>query len=169
MIRYIGIDPGWSGAICVIDVFGYPKPNRIQQHKIPDTETDLFGIFDKLITEEEHQPNACYAVIEKVGGYIGGGEGKGGGAANGTAMFKFGWSYGLLRMGLIAAKIPFIEVVPQNWQKEFGLVRKKGTSKPDFKKMIRGKAQQLFPSENVLRDTADALKIAEYCRRKYPK
>jgi hypothetical protein len=142
---YIGIDPGKSGGICVMDDKG-----GIELVKMPSTELDIYESLDGY---------NGFAMIEKVQGYIGN-------AHPGTAMFKFGASYGGLRMALIASGIPFDEVSPRTWQKTLGISpRKKTESKGQFKNRIKAKAQQLFPNENVTLATCDALLIAEYCRR----
>jgi hypothetical protein len=100
-----------------------------------------------------------FAVIEKVGGYIGKPQ-------PGSAMFKFGMSYGGLRMALIAAGISFLEVTPQQWQKTLGVsTKKKNETKGKFKNRLKALAQQIFPSVKVTLATADALLLAEYARR----
>lgn len=177
MNRYfIGVDPGASGGIAVI----YPS-GHLKAIAMPKTEQDVWRWFSELSPPSlmmvemgedgetlDVQPVIVHAVIEKVGGYIGGGEGeKGGGAANGSSMFKFGTSYGGLRMALIAAEIPFEEKTPQTWQKTFSLSKAKGESKTSFKNRLKAKAQQLFPSGSITLATADAILIAEYCRRVY--
>jgi hypothetical protein len=100
-----------------------------------------------------------FAVLEKVGGYVGE-------AQPGSAAFKFGMSYGALRMALTAAGIPFDEVTPQRWQKTLGVTpREKGEPKSSFKARLKTKAQSLFPRTSITLKTADALLLAEYCRR----
>jgi hypothetical protein len=113
-----------------------------------------------------------HAAIERVGGYVGEGEGeKGGGAANGSSMFKFGTSFGMLRMALVAAGIPHLEVSPGTWQKACGVSprvkasKKKGTAgetKTSFKKRMREAAQRLYPCIHITSDTADAVLIAHH-------
>ena len=82
-------------------------------------------------------------------------------------MFKFGMSYGGLRMALTAAQIPFESATPQNWQKSLGIGKKgKTETRTSFKNRLKAKAQQLFPNLKVTLATSDALLLAEYCRRK---
>ena len=105
-------------------------------------------------------------------------------------MFKFGASFGALRLGLTAADIPFEAFTPQRGQKGLGIPPRKkhdktrtvriskgknkgrwrsercgGETSSDFKKRLRSHAQKLFPKIKVTKDTADALLIAEFCRR----
>ena len=84
----------------------------------------------------------------------------------GSAMFKFGTSYGLLKMALIAARIPFEEVSPMRWQQGLHIpARKKSDSDNKWKSVLKAHAQKLFPETPVTLKTADAILIAEYCRR----
>lgn len=152
MTLYVGIDPGASGGLAFVNEFGEGNHTPM-----PDTDRDLWEWVAVFRQGGEHR---TFALIEKVGGYIAGA------AHPGSAMFKFGQSYGALRMALTAAGIPFEEVPPQRWQKALGVVpRGRDESKAEFKRRLRQKAQQLFPAERVTLATADALLIAEYCRR----
>jgi len=130
---------------------------------MPATEKDLF---DWMCRFSPHgSVRKTVAVIEQVGGFVGS-EGKGGGAANGAAMFKFGMSYGGLRMALVGCGIPFEAATPGKWLKGLGVVgRKKEESRTEWKNRLKAAAQRLFPSEKVTLNTADALLIAEFCRR----
>ncbi len=76
-----------------------------------------------------------------------------------TSMFTFGMGYGGLRMALIAAAIPFVEVTPQSWQKAIGCLTQ------GDKNVSKAKAQQLFPTVKVTHAVADALLLAEWRRR----
>lgn len=165
---FLGIDPGASGGFAVLSSSG-----KVTTWKMPATKKE---VWDMLQWEAVGQLSGIrhFAAIEKVGGYMGRGVGeRGGGAANGSAMFKFGMSYGSLRMALIAAGIPFEEVPPAVWQRGLGIPPRKREgkkvveSKSAFKSRLKQKAQQLFPSEKVTLATADALLIAEFCRRKH--
>lgn len=143
---YIGIDPGKSGGIAIIDsrvTFTRPMPSSER------------GIWEVIAVEDNSH---TFAVIEKVHAMPKQGV---------TSMFTFGVGYGGLRMALIAAGIPFEEVTPQKWQKSFGMVRKKSELNSVWKRRLMAKAQQLFPLVDVTLKTADALLIAEYARRTY--
>ena len=82
-----------------------------------------------------------------------------------TSMFNFGKSYGNLEAFLVAAAIPFERVTPSVWQREFGLIKKKGETHTQKKNRHKSLAQELFPSVKVTHAVADALLIAEYGRR----
>ena len=147
---YVGIDPGASGGIAIISGKG------ITAIPMPFTESDIWDYLSnvgRLINP--------FAVIEKVTGYVGGP------GNTGSSMFKFGTNYGCLRMALIAAKIPFEEVMPQVWQKGLQIAKRKPTeSKTEWKNRLKSGAQRLFPDTKVTLACADAILIAEFCRRK---
>jgi crossover junction endodeoxyribonuclease RuvC len=136
---FIGLDPGASGAIaCFIE-------DDIEVIKLTETEHD--------VAEWLHLHagvGKSFALIEKVHAMPKQGV---------TSMFKFGQSYGFLRGLLRAYAIPFEEVTPQKWQKAMGCL-----SKGD-KNVTKSRAQALFPKLKITHATADALLIAEYCRR----
>lgn len=146
---FIGIDPGASGGLVAMT-----HDRLLSCVSMPDTEKDTWNWFCRW---EKCQK---FAVIEKVGGYIGGV------GSPGATMFKFGFSAGVLTAFLISASIPFEQVPPQKWQKALGCgTRAKTESKADWKNRLKGRAQALFPTEKVTLATADALLISEYCRR----
>ena len=146
---YLGIDPGQSGGIALVS-----SDKNAWAVKMPDTEANIWDVIC------EYCDRASMALIEKVHSMP-----KQGVASS----FKFGGGYGGLRMAMVAAGIPFDEVTPQKWQKALGIVARntKTESKSDHKKKMLAKAQQLFPGIKVTLATADALLIAEYCRRVY--
>lgn len=159
---YVGVDPGASGGLVALDGDGWTLSSPM-----PKTDADLLDWFRSL-TRPQSPALEPVAFIEKVGGYIGGV------GHPGSAMFKFGESYGRLRMALCAAGIPHTEVQPSIWQKALGIASRKkgkkvrgklvgGESKTQFKNRLKARAQQLFPHVKVTLDVADALLIAHYC------
>lgn len=99
-----------------------------------------------------------------------------------TSAFTFGQNFGSWIGYLTALDIPFTFVSPLTWQKEMlkgqprltKVVTRKGVKKEmtDTKTMSLNVARQLFPVVSHLltrkkdSDRADALLIAEFCRRK---
>lgn len=139
----MGIDPGKSGGIGFIDT----DLKQALCFKMPETERDLSDLF------EEYVPRVKICVLEKVHAMPKQGV---------SSTFTFGVNYGILRGMLIAHKIPFEDCQPAMWQKTLQCL-----SKGD-KNVTKAKAQQLFPSiKNITHATADALLIAEFCRRKF--
>ena len=157
-IVYVGVDPGISGGLAWLTEL--PATRIVEATLMPATERDICDWFAALSSKH----TAIVAMIESVHAM----------PQNAVrAAFRFGWGYGGLRMALIAARIPFQEVRPQDWQKAMGIPPRKKRkkefveSKTQFKNRLKSKAQQLFPSVDVTLKTADALLITEYCYRKH--
>ncbi len=148
--RYLGIDPGQSGGIAWRrNSYG---PNEAGATPMPKTEREILEVVG------DYAISTRFCIIEKVHAMPQQGV---------SSTFKFGVGYGGLRMALIATGVPFDEVTPQAWQKGLGIPKKKKTeSKTQWKNRLKAKAQQLFPSLDVTLATADALLIAEFCRRR---
>lgn len=142
---YIGVDPGASGAIAVL----YDEHDAPATHKNDCTERDLWVFINRCKVLKELD-GKWFAYIERVHSMP-----KQGVASS----FKFGQSYGFLRGLLIACGIPFEEVSPVKWQTAMGC-RSGGN-----KNVTKARAQQLFPNVKVTHANADALLLAEYCRR----
>lgn len=180
--RYLGIDPGASGGLALLTVGSGWTTTYVLS--MPATPQDLWEAMQGMVRDSSAP---IFAVIEKVGGFI---KGR---SAPGSHMFNFGKGAGHLEMALIAAGIPHEEAQPTRWQKGLGIpsrtphdktrqvVVTKGKNKgkmreeryggetdSQFKNRLKKKAQQLFPTittGTITLDTADALLIAEYCRR----
>lgn len=135
------------------------------------TERDVWTWVQSVEIKARARGSRPFAVIEKVGGFMGREAGEGGAPRNRASahtMFQFGVGYGLLRMALIAAGIPFEEVLPRKWQGGLGISpRKKTEGKTEWKNRLKARAQQLFPATKVTLATSDALLLAEYARRFY--
>ena len=147
---YIGIDPGANGGIGLIaerwhDALSF---NRISMTAVAH------------LLEDNLNKGDCHALIELVHAMPGQGV---------TSMFNFGHNFGMLEGLLIGAGIPYDRVTPQKWQKEFGLYRLPDETKTAKKNRHKALAKELFPTLNITHATADALLIAEYCRRQYDK
>lgn len=137
---HIGIDPGKSGGIAVID------RGAIRLCKLNYTEADVAEFLREASREWDKK-----AYIERVHSMP-----KQGVASS----FRFGESYGFLRGLLIGLKIPFETVAPGVWQRNLRCL-----SKGD-KNVTKARAQELFPSVKVTHAIADALLIAEFGRRR---
>lgn len=149
MSIYLGVDPGKSGAICSVDSHGFPDIVI----KADQTNRDIC----KALKDTAEHNNVRKAVIESVSAMPNQGV---------ASTFKFGESFGVLLGLLTASEIPFERVRPSVWCKEFGLKRKLNESNTDWKNRHKQLAQELFPGISITHATADALLIAEYCRRK---
>jgi hypothetical protein len=138
--HYMGIDPGYSGAIVVIDEDG----GFVASIRLSDTEHDVADFVD------EFSHNITLGVLERVSAMPRQGV---------SSTFKFGTSYGFCRGLLVSFAVPFEDVTPGKWQREL-----KCLSKGD-KNVTKAAAQRLFPDQKVVHATADAMLLAEYARR----
>lgn len=155
-MRFVGIDPGQSGGLVLLNVKGYP----LEWAPMPGTEPQLWELLRRWSDEAGEQGVKAY--LEKV---------RSSPQMSKGSIFVFGWGYGGLRMALIAASIPFEEVAPQKWQKFIGVRDKTGARAlkdvniTEKKNRHKAKAAALFPMLDVTHKIADALLIAEYGRR----
>jgi len=142
---FIGIDPGVSGGIaCVTDA------GNALAVKMPATDRDVLDAIKAFVRTATVAGDTAKAVLERVSSSPQMGV---------VSAFTFGRGVGALRMALTAAKVPFDEVTPQKWQKATGCLT------GGDKNISKRRAQQLFPSITVTHAIADALLLAEYCRR----
>ena len=152
----IAIDPGQSGGIAV--AYGTDVLNVMS---MPPTEGDVHDVLAEVAAVALHEGWLVVAVIEEVGGYVGGG------GQPGSAMFKFGRGFGFLLGVLAALKIRTELVRPQKWQAALSLGNSKShASKTAWKNRLKAKAQKLYPNVKVTLATADALLLLEYARPK---
>lgn len=139
MTCYMGIDPGKSGAVVVMDEDG-----EVNLCKLDGTERDIADFM------RTYRRDCEFAFLERVSAMPRQGV---------SSTFKFGTSYGFLRGCLISMEIPFEEVTPQKWQKAMGCMTH------GDKNISKARAQQSFPRMKITHAIADALLIAEHCRR----
>lgn len=138
---HIGIDPGKSGAIAVIE-----NGVAVDHIKCSETDHDLSHFL------RNYSQGDCHATIEKVSAM----------PRQGVAStFKFGRSFGFLEGLLVAHLIPYELVTPQKWQ-TFMKCRSGGD-----KNMTKAASQRLWPDIKMTHAIADAYLIAEYGRRTY--
>ena len=142
----IGIDPGVSGALAVL------REGRKAQVVTWDPESYKDALMAVSVAGE-----GAVACLERVHAMPKQGV---------SSMFRFGENYGYIRGLLEACGIPYELVLPQKWQREFGV-----TDKNSSVEICR----RLFPdvslrrTEKCKRDhdgMSDALLLAEYARRK---
>lgn len=146
---FIGIDPGVSGGIAAIDDNG----RALGVHNMPATERDLLDVLCLYV----NPGTQTRAVLERVSSSP---------VMGRASAFTFGRMVGQLEMALVALQIPYDRVVPQKWQAALG-ARTKGIIgvRAADKNITKRRAQALFPSSKVTHAVADALLLAEYCRR----
>jgi hypothetical protein len=102
---------------------------------------------------------SSFAVIEKVGPMPTDGR---------SSLAKFMMNYGALQMAVASIDVPCEEVLPSRWQQGLHISpRKKSEGRVLWKNRLKANAQRLFPeiADKITLATADALLLAEYCRR----
>ena len=148
----IAIDPGLSGGVAV-NAFG-----KTVCHAMPATQGDVLELIRDIKRTADIEGAECECVLEEVSGFAGK-------AQPGSAMFRFGESYGFIKGAVQALGIKLVLVRPQVWQKSFGLgTAASCASKSEWKNKLKAEAQRRFPQLNVTLKTADALLIIEWVR-----
>lgn len=144
----VGIDPGEKGGFAIYSphtksykAFEYAKM----------TPKDIAETLQTLVALDQ-----TFCVIEKVHAAPGQGV---------VSMFTFGRNYGMWLGILTAVGISFEEITPQVWQGNLGIKQPRGATYSDRKRLLKQKAQQLFPDQNINLANADAFLICEFARR----
>jgi len=145
---YIGVDPGKTGGIVIIDSTSLV----IEVFKTPETIRDFIDRLTPYMNE------SVFCLTEKVSSMP-----QNGGKAN----YTFGYINGVLHTVLTTTGIPFELVTPRTWMKSYMMKKGKSEGNTQWKNRLKQKAQMLFPKEKVTLWNADALLIAEYCKRMY--
>lgn len=164
--RFIGIDPGKSGAIVSIDDLGIEANATPMLNK---EEYDLGGFF-KLLQRLNNRE--AIVLIEDVHSIFG---------VSAKSNFQFGRGLGIIEALTVAAGLPYVKVGPKTWQKLCfqGVaevtkgVTKTGRGKTDTKAMAAVAAARLYPGEALNfggrakkphDGLVDALLMAHYCK-----
>ena len=144
-MTYIGVDPGKSGAMAVI--------NGENVTVIPFDEK---AYIDILLDCDILNTVACIEHVHSMPGQ---------GVAS---VFNFGMNFGWIQGIFAAYGIPFELVHPQKWKKEFSATSDKNTSVDVCKRLFP--TVSLKKTERCKKDydgLAEALLLAEYARRKF--
>ena len=146
-IKYIGIDPGKSGGLTVIDEEG-----NIKAFKCPDKVIEMSSLFD--IAVGTTAPVNVKFLMERVWAR----------PTNGSRhAFTYGVNYGQW-LGISAyADVHIHTVLPQNWIKWIGCSA--GIEVRERKNWLKNKAKELYPElKKVTLATADSVLIAHYAK-----
>jgi len=143
MKAVIGIDPGVKGAIALI--------NGLDRVTVKDFPGD-FSLVYKILDEWDRLYNIQLVIIEKVSSTAIGGK---------KANFGFGKNAGVYEGICLAMELPYLLVLPREWQK----VTDKKSGKTT-KERSTNTARKLFPHIDLgnrkTADRADALNISYY-------
>lgn len=158
---WIGVDPGATGAIVILTEGEPMRTLRFMNSTNKETH--------KFLNDIAFEYDQVFCILEAVHAMPGMAAG---------AMFNFGESYGFIQGVLVSTGIPYELVTPQSWMKHMRIpkrdiqrdpVTKKelpgSESKTDYKRRLKQKAEELYPTIKITNDTADAILIADYCKR----
>ena len=149
-----GIDPGVSGAICVLEnkkvleVYDMPTMIDGKKNKKQVNGSQIANIFKEIINTEDE----ITVIVEHVNAMPGQGV---------TSMFNFGQSFGVIKGVCSALSLPIYFIRPTKWKKHFNLINVN-------KDASRTKAIEIYPeiSNKLSRkkdsNRADAILIARY-------
>ena len=150
----IGIDPGVSGAICILtdgkitEIYEMPTMIDGKKNKKQVNGAEVTNIINKELVNEKD----INVVIEHVSAMPGQGV---------TSMFNFGQSFGVLKGICAALKLPVHFIRPVKWKKHFNLIKTE-------KDASRTKVIEVFPyisskiSKKKDANKADAILIARF-------
>ena len=153
-MRIIGIDPGLSGAVAILDdlkvfdMFDMPIMSEGKKNKNQLNSAQLVKIIKKHILSNED----TFVIVEQVSAMPGQGV---------TSMFNFGQSFGILKGICSAMQLPMFFVRPAKWKKYFNLINSQ-------KDASRTRAIEIFPyfstqlSKKKDSNKADAILIASF-------
>jgi crossover junction endodeoxyribonuclease RuvC len=134
MTRHLGIDPGLSGALAIVEPIN-GVPVLIDAIDMPSTGTGAKARVDIIAAAQwiaKHAPSTAY--VERAQAYPGQGASSG---------FSYGRAVGAIEAVVALCSIPLILVEASAWKKQLRLPGKD-------KEAARQKALQLFPAQHVL-------------------
>ena len=153
-MKIIGIDPGLSGAIAVMEdnkvlnIFDIPVMSEGKKNKRQLNSALLVNLLKKNITKEEE----VAVVVEQVNAMPGQGV---------TSMFNFGQTFGALKGICAALELPIFFVRPSKWKKHFELINSsKDASRTKAIEMYPKLSSQLSKKKDV--NKSDAILIARF-------
>ena len=138
----IGIDPGKSGGVAIIN-----ETNIIAKNT-PEEATGMADIIRVAQNSSYIENEKLKVVIENVHAFPTDGR---------SSAFKFGANFGTWLGILGAYNLPYEKVTPRKWMESYAPLPK---IKKDRKKMLKQIAQDMFPDIRVTYKTSDAILIA---------
>jgi hypothetical protein len=151
---YLGIDPGATGGLALLNPFG----KSIWFSAMPETNGQILSLLKRGGPISDLR--RIFAVVEEIPTAIFG--------TDKSSMAKLYGSYTKLCMALDALVIPYRTVKAVDWHKGLNIpARLKIEDKTAWKNRLKQIASKTFPDLHVTLATADALLIAEYCRLTY--
>ena len=153
-MKIIGIDPGLSGAIAILEnknvlkLFDMPVMAEGKKNKKQLNSAQLVNIIKKNI----YKSDDIAVVVEQVNAMPGQGV---------TSMFNFGQTFGAIKGVCAALTLPIFFVRPSKWKKYFELINSsKDSSRTKVIEMYPSLSSQLSKKKDV--NKSDAILIARY-------
>ena len=153
-MRVIGIDPGLSGAIAVLEnnkvlnMFEMPVMSEGKKNKRQLNSALLVNLIKENIQNSEE----VAVVVEQVNAMPGQGV---------TSMFNFGQTFGAIKGICAALELPIFFVRPSKWKKYFELINtSKDSSRTKAIEMYPNLSNQLAKKKDV--NKSDAILIARF-------
>ena len=155
-MRIIGIDPGLSGGIAILDdlkifdIYDMPIMSEGKKNKNQLNSAQLVNIIKKNIIPS----GDTFLIVEQVSAMPGQGV---------TSMFNFGQSFGSIKGICAALNLPIFFVRPAKWKKHYDLINSsKDASRTKVIEMYPSISPRLSKKKDV--NKADAILIARYFR-----
>ena len=152
-MKIIGIDPGLSGAIAILEnnkvlnVFDMPVMSEGKKNKRQLNSALLSNLIKENIGNAE-----VAIVVEQVNAMPGQGV---------TSMFNFGQTFGAIKGICAALELPIFFVRPSKWKKHFELINSsKDSSRTKAIEMYPKLSNQLAKKKDV--NKSDAILIARF-------
>ena len=153
-MRIIGIDPGLSGAIAVLEndkvlkIYDMPVMAEGKKNKRQLNSAQLVNIIKENIKTHDE----INVVVEQVNAMPGQGV---------TSMFNFGQTFGAIKGVCAALSLPIFFIRPSKWKKYFELINSsKDSSRTKVIEMYPSIANQLSKKKDV--NKSDAILIARF-------
>ena len=153
-MKIIGIDPGLSGAIAVmqnnkvLEIFDIPVMSEGKKNKRQLNSALLVSLLRENIKNNEE----VAVVVEQVNAMPGQGV---------TSMFNFGQTFGAIKGVCAALDLPIFFVRPSKWKKHFELINSsKDSSRTKVIEMYPSLSGQLAKKKDV--NKSDAILIARF-------
>ena len=153
-MKIIGIDPGLSGGIAVLEnnqvlsIFDMPVMSEGKKNKRQLNSAQLVTLIKENIKSSED----VAVIVEQVNAMPGQGV---------SSMFNFGQTFGAIKGVCAALRLPIFFVRPSKWKKHFELINSsKDSSRTKAIEMYPALSNQLAKKKDV--NKSDAILIARF-------
>ena len=153
-MKIIGIDPGISGAIAILQnskvlgIFDMPVMSEGKKNKRQINSAQLVNIIKENLKNDDE----VVVVVEQVNAMPGQGV---------TSMFNFGQTFGAIKGVCAALNLPIFFIRPSKWKKHFELINSsKDSSRTKAIEMYPYLSNELSKKKDV--NKSDAILIARF-------